>query len=182
MSDVPVNVESPEDRERALAIERAEVARTIQAQVQANEAAQWTQHIEPDARHYYETNQRAEIALLLSIAISLMRTAGGKPYPGTEPEPQDDEEIPLLGLSSSEFVERWPSEPREVRVRTIPIRLEPRSEPELVSVTAPPPREESSPVSINRPLAKRRVSDICTRHGKRKVVYLRRGYKHWRCR
>jgi len=52
-----------------------------------------------------------------------------------------------------------------------------------------PAREASKPVDAasSRPPARivRRASlhrDICARHGQRRVEYLVRGYKHWRCR
>jgi hypothetical protein len=52
-----------------------------------------------------------------------------------------------------------------------------------------PVREASKPVDAasSRPPARlvKRASlrlDICARHGMRRVEYLKRGYKHWKCR
>jgi hypothetical protein len=77
--DPMVNVFSPEDPMRARAIAASEKARALAAQLAHAEGHQWLNNIEPDARAYFEASQQAEKALLLSIAISVMRIAGSAP-------------------------------------------------------------------------------------------------------
>ena len=74
MSDEdPGNVVSPEQAAardaRAKALRDAEVAQYLSG-------SDWLNNIEPEAKAYYEFSQRAEQALMLSLAISLMRMAG----------------------------------------------------------------------------------------------------------
>ncbi len=79
-----INVFSPEDPMRARAIAASEKARALAAQLAHAEGHQWLNNIEPDARAYFEASQQAEKALLLSIAISVMRIAGGVPVARAE--------------------------------------------------------------------------------------------------
>lgn len=51
----------------------------------------------------------------------------------------------------------------------------PRSRPEPGVVPRAPPPDRRVKRAMLRP-------DICARHGMRRVEYLKRGYKHWRCR
>jgi len=70
-----VDVLSPEDPLRAKAIEAGEKAKALAAQVAAASGDAWLANIEPEARDYYNAHNQAEKALLLSIAISVMRLA-----------------------------------------------------------------------------------------------------------
>ena len=80
MADEPfVEPQSPEDPLRAQAVEAAQLARTLAEKVQYAEGSEWLNNIEPEAKAYFDASQQAEKALLLSIAISVMRLAGGMP-------------------------------------------------------------------------------------------------------
>jgi hypothetical protein len=126
------------------------------------------------------------IPLAIAGAYTLSRSA-----PVT-PVTVRTESVRMIALDTRTFEQRWPVNalPQDIRVRTTRIAAEiPGLPGEAERSRVPPARpavDENAaspsplPARIVRRVALRR--DICSRHGRRKVEYLVRGYKHWRCR
>jgi hypothetical protein len=68
---------------------------------------------------------------------------------------------------------------RVIPVRTVEVRVESTADqgkPAVETGAAPPPaRHVKRAALLHR-------DNVCARHGKRKVTYLKRGYKFWKCR
>jgi len=103
--------------------------------------------------------------------------AVSRPTPPLPVKPVRTETVRVVRMDAQTFRARWlpvnDMPPTTLKGRDAP--LVPTSAPVEVIAKPPPPAARLV----------RRASlrlDICARHGQRKVEYLRRGYKHWRCR
>jgi hypothetical protein len=113
-----VDVLSPEDPLRAKAIEAGELAKTLAAQVVAAASDEWLANIEPEARDYYNIHNQAEKALLLSIAISVMRLAAPAPVAtGAGGEDNEFTSESGLGWFESESIPGEMARPRRSSTR-----------------------------------------------------------------
>ena len=99
------------------------------------------------------------------------------------PTPVVSEGVRVIPLDARSFNARWwPDQaPTSIRVKTVPVRVltnerpsEPVAEPAEATAALPPP--------VMKRAALRSHSDICARHGMRKVVVVRGKWKGWRCR
>jgi len=126
------------------------------------------------------------IGAVLIVPVLLAWLVAPDYTPATAPK------IPAFvpAADAAPFSARWHGEiaPRVVRVRTqsiVPdVQMTTReAEPIAPELPEPPPLprpRDTAPVRIVQRAALR--NDICARHGLRRVEYLVRGYKHWRCR
>ena len=101
------------------------------------------------------------------------------------PAPVVSEGVHIIPLDARSFNARWwPDQaPTSIRVKTVPVRVltnekpdQPVAEPAETTAALPPP------VHAMKRAALRSHSDICARHGMRKVVVVRGKWKGWRCR
>ena len=101
------------------------------------------------------------------------------------PAPVVSESVQIIPLDARSFNARWwPDQaPTSIRVKTVPVRVltnekpdEPAAGPAETTSALPPP------VHAMKRAALRSHSDICARHGMRKVDVVRGKWKGWRCR
>lgn len=102
-----------------------------------------------------------------------------RPAPDVVPKPVQSEGVRVIAMDTRTFSARWlplyAVAPATV-IHEVPV--------ERTLTVAPPVRSTSlraaPPARIVRRASLR--LDVCAKHGLRRVEYLKRGYKHWRCR
>ena len=117
-------------------------------------------------------------ALPLAVFALAPRAPAGVLAPRA-PTPVVSEGVSIIPLDARSFNARWwPDQAAtSVRVKMVPVRVltnEKPGEPAETTVALPPP--------VMKRAALRSHSDICARHGMRKVVVVRGKWKGWRCR
>jgi hypothetical protein len=113
------------------------------------------------------------LPLVLAGVVTLSR-----PTPPVPINPVQTETVRVVRMDVQTFRARWlpvnDMPPTILKGRDAP--LVPTSAPVAVDAKPPPPAARI----VRR--ASLRPTDICARHGQRKVTYTVRGYQHWRCR
>ena len=109
----------------------------------------------------------ASIALGLAPLLVFGATAMLRPTPApVAPKPVQTEGVTARRMDDATFRRRWPADLPPAITRAVPVAT--------VAAPAVPPAR-----IVRRALL---GTDVCARHGQRRVEYLKRGYKHWRCR
>ena len=125
---------------------------------------------------------------LAALPLAVFALAPRVPFRASAPlapTPVVSEGVRVIPLDARGFNARWwPDQaPTAVRVKTVPVRAltnekpgKPVGEPAETTAALPPP------VHAMKRAALRSHSDICARHGMRKVDVVRGKWKGWRCR
>jgi hypothetical protein len=124
------------------------------------------------------------LAALPLAVFALAPRAPARVLAARAPAPVVSESVHIIPLDARSFNARWPDQaPTAIRVKTMPVRVltnekprEPVVEPAETTASLP------SPVHAMKRAALRSHSDICARHGMRKVAVVRGKWKGWRCR
>jgi hypothetical protein len=124
------------------------------------------------------------LAALPLAVFALAPRAPARVLAPRAPAPVVSESVHIIPLDARSFNARWPDQaPTAIRVKTMPVRVltnekprEPVVEPAETTASLP------SPVHAMKRAALRSHSDICARHGMRKVAVVRGKWKGWRCR
>ena len=123
------------------------------------------------------------LAALPLAVFTLAPPAPARVLAPRAPAPVVSESAHIIPLDARSFNARWwPDQaPTAVRVKTVPVRaltnetsVKPVGEPAETTTALPPP--------VMKRAALRSHSDICARHGMRKVAVVRGKWKGWRCR
>jgi hypothetical protein len=98
------------------------------------------------------------------------------------PTPVVSEGVRVIPLDGRSFDARWwPDMPTTVRVRTVPVRVLTNEKPG--GLVAEPAEMSAAPLLPARTMRRAALqTDICARHGMRKVDVVRGKWKGWRCR
>ena len=121
-------------------------------------------------------------ALPLAVFALAPRAPARLPAPRA-PAPVVSESVHIIPLDARSFNARWwPDQaPTAIRVKTMPVRVltdekpsEPVVEPAETTASLPPPVHAMKRAALQ--------TDICARHGMRKVDVVRGKWKGWRCR
>ena len=123
------------------------------------------------------------LAALPLAVFALAPRAPARVLAPRAPAPVVSEGVRAIPLDAQSFNARWwPDQAAtSVRVKMVPVRVltnekpdEPDAEPAEATAALPPP--------VMKRAALRSHSDICARHGMRKVDVVRGKWKGWRCR
>ena len=113
------------------------------------------------------------IPLLVFGAVAVSR-----PAPPLPVKPVRTETVRVVRMDAQTFRARW------LPVNDMPPATQKGSDAPLVPTSAPVAVDAKPPPPAARIVrrAALRPTDICARHGLRRVTYTVRGYQHWRCR
>ena len=117
----------------------------------------------------------ASIALGLTPLLVFGATAMLRPV--AVPKLVVTEGVTARRMDDSTFRLRWPVD--------LPPATTIRETPSAEAAVSPPRQFPGRQFAQPRPVVVKRAglrTDVCTRHGMKRVEYLKRGYKHWRCR
>ena len=119
------------------------------------------------------TPSAAQVLTMLPLAVfgTMAIAPPPAPVPAIVPVAVRAEGVTARRMDEATFHRRWPADlPPPTVIRAVPV-----------------PAAAKTAATIPRPPARivKRASlrlDICAKHGMKRVEYLKRGYKHWRCR
>ena len=123
------------------------------------------------------------LAALLLVVFALAPRAPARVVAPRAPTPVVSEGVGVIPLDARRFNARWwPDQAAtSVRVKTVPVRVLTNEKPgEPVAEPAGAAAQSASPVHAMKRAALH--TDICSRHGMRKVEVVRGKWKGWRCR
>ena len=121
---------------------------------------------------------------LAALPLAVFALAPRAPAAPRAPTPVVSEGVRVIPLNARGFNARWwPDQaPTSIRVKTVPVRVLTNEKPgQPVAEPAESTTALASPVHAMKRAALRNHSDICARHGMRKVVVVRGKWKGWRC-